>query len=435
MTYAWETTQCNFGMYLRQTNNLRLMSDQMILEMCHAAKTGELKGFMHKIIEKYKNDGKTEVLNDMVNGMVSALGNSQYIGNHINDGDAEFNSANYIKYDPYLLSSKPTTYGAPLRFGYFQFNNSNQYIHYLHHSCGGDNGTYGGWNNISDNPDLDPTTSGAYWTTIRGWYLPYYTSRIAANADGYIDIPEEYIPNELDKVVSYFYPQKDGSFVSNSEEEGALLDLVGEIFFYKPEDEDTGSTLQKIPPFPVGGSGTSSDDDYYSWVRGLGGLPRGIFGRNLRYNLDKFRTATVFYHEQNGTLVQTMPFVNLNSKKHVSIPIVYVNGWYTQTLDCTPQSGSLCVADGGVACGGLGECQTSLNCSGNPDCPPAGGSASGANWYINTGLIATSEDFTIQPLQSIQPPTTNKTKSKNVLIADGICVNMLCPECELYESC
>lgn len=435
MTYAWETTRCNFGMYLRQTNNLRLMSDQMILEICHAARTGQLKGFMHKIIQKYKTtNGKTEVLNDMVTAMSSALGRVEYVGNHINNADAEFTSANYIKYDPYLLSSKPTSYGAPLRFGYFQFYNNGQYIHYKHHSCGGENGTYGGWNNISDSEDFDPTTSGAYWQTIRGWYLPYYTSRIAANADGYIDLPDDYIPDELNKVVSYFYPQKDSSFVSNGMEEGALLDLVGEIFFYKPEDEYDGSTLQKIPPFPVGGNGTTVEDDYYSKSRGLGGLPRGIFGRNLRYNLDKFRTATVFYHEQNGVLVQTMPFVDIDSKKHVGIPIVYVNGWFTETVDCTPQNSSLCSGDG-VVCSGLGDCVNALGCQGNDNCPPAGGPGAGGNWYIDTGLIGTSNDFTIQPLTSIQAPTTNKTKSKNVLIADGICVNMLCPECELYESC
>jgi hypothetical protein len=439
MTQAWENIMCRAGFFFRQTHNLRLMSDQLILEMCHSARTGELKGFMHKIIEKYKSStaGKEEVLNNMVSGMNSAFGNSQYLGDHTNDGSASFATANYIKYDPYLLSTFENTYGAPLQYGYHQMSAGLEYDWYLHISCGNNTGDAFDWLN-SDiiNDDFNNQTSGLYWTKVKGWYLPYYGSRVGARSESLVDIDlSGYNNPDIFKIISYYYPLQDDVLVTNDEQEGSLLGLVGELYFYKPEDQEFselgGPTLVTIPPYPVGGNGTPSTRDRPPSP----GAPRGIFGRNLRYNLDKFRTATVFYHEENGTLVQTMPFIELGSSKHVSVPIIYVNGWYQSEVECTPSLGNICIGLGDVSCGGSAPCQLTPGCQGGPNCTGTGG-GNVNNWYIDTGLIGTSEDFTTSGfLPSVQAPTTNNTKTKNVKIANGICVNMLCPECDLYESC
>lgn len=436
ITYGWENKACRMGFFVRQTNNLRLMSDQMIIEMCHAARTGELKGFMHKIIQKYESNysGKTEVLNDMVSGMVSALGNIDYIGGHKNNVDAGFGSANYIAYDPYLLStptiSSSVTYGATPQFAFTNLGAG--YNSYAHNSCFSDIWNY---ESLFDPDNFDPAEPATpqYWTKIRGWYLPYYDSRVGGQGDNLADIVAAGYGNEdTAKIASYFYPLKESELVTNPETEGSLLDLVGELYFYKPEDEEiqNGPTLRLIPPPPVGSEGTSFTEDLNQ-----NGLPRGIFGRNLRYNLDKFRTATVFYHEENGQLVQTMPFVQLQyNANHVSVPIIYLNGWYYPPAECRDTSGERCYGIGGVQCGDLPPCTATPGCQG-ANCSGSG-AGNASNWFINTGLIGTSDDFTTSGLlPSTQPPTTNKTKSKNVLIADGICVNMLCPECELYESC
>lgn len=445
MTYSQESRFCRLAVFLRVTHNLRLMSEQMILEICHAARTGELKGFMHKIIQKYKSSyqGKTEVLNDMVSGMVAGLGNPQFVGN-LQNGNTFRGCSPTLKYDPLYLGTYPTTsgeftYGSALEWSYtdlFAQTNDGIYNDLGHHTCYNEAGLVDPLFYLDPDNFEPETTPPAWWAQGKGWIMPGYGFRVGGNGDGFVDIVNAgWGGEDTFKIASYVYPEKENSFVTNPDSQGSLLNLVGEIFFYKPEDEDVpdGSSLVTIPP-PLSGSTNFTLADRLTIPES--GTPRGIFGRNLRYNLDKFRTATVFYHEENGQLVQTMPFVPLQfNSNHVSVPIVYINGWYYPSADCRDNTGERCLGIGcACVCANAPACTVTPGCQG-PDCTGTG-SGNPQNWYVNTGLIGTSEDFTTSGfLPSTQAPIKDKTKSKNVLIADGICVNMLCPECELYESC
>jgi hypothetical protein len=444
ITQAWETQYCGLGLYFRETLNLRLMSDQRILEMCHSARTGELKGFMHKLMQKFKSgyQGKNEILNDMVSGMNSGLGNTEYVGPHVNTVFSSFPSSHFIKYDPYLLSTViPTTYGSPLQYAYHKSSNTNDLI--LHVSCARDGSAeWTNWNNDNTIDPEDPGTvfeSNNWWQRLRGWYLPWYNERIGAYGESLANIDYDNWSTETKlKVLSYYYPLQDGSPILDENTEGTIDQLTGELFFYKPEDQEFGpiqggATLIVIPP--PNPNGTPTEDYGTTATRNVAingvskGLPRGIFGRNLRYNLDKYRTATVFYHEENGVLVQTMPFVPLGDK-HVSVPVLYINGWFDSSAECTTSWGPQCIGQGGP-CSSAPPCTASPGCFG---CPGTGG-GNGSNWFANVGLIGTSYDFTSTETAPLVQNPINNNKTKTVKIADGICVNMLCPECDLYESC
>jgi hypothetical protein len=123
-----------------------------------------------------------------------------------------------------------------------------------------------------------------------------------------------------------------------------------------------------------------------------------------------------------------MPFVPLGDK-HVSVPVLYINGWFDSSAECTTSWGPQCIGQGGP-------CSNSPPCTATPGCFGCAGTGggNGSNWFANVGLIGTSYDFTSETAPLVQNSTTN-SKTKNVKIADGICVNMLCPECDLYESC
>jgi hypothetical protein len=165
---------------------------------------------------------------------------------------------------------------------------------------------------------------------------------------------------------------------------------------------------------------------------------RGIFGRNLRYNLDSFRSSTVFYNTDGQKTMQT------NTK--TAIPIAYIGGYSNEEAPCNPAGGT----NGGVG-GGSGFC--SFGGGGCPPCacpacigqttciglcsqtgepPPPGGPAD--SWNLQVGLIAPS---------TVTPPATpfkvqikkSQITTKSVYITPGICVDMLCPDCNSYESC
>jgi len=160
---------------------------------------------------------------------------------------------------------------------------------------------------------------------------------------------------------------------------------------------------------------------------------RGIFGRNLRYNLDSFRSSTVFYNT-NGS--KTM-----NTSDSIAIPISYVDGYGMQENPCNPANGiggggTFCQDNGGdcapCECFGCGTnplaCATLCGNYGNPE-----GGDVGA-WSLQAGLIAPS---TVTPPATPFKVQVNKSQitTNRVSIAPGICVDMLCPDCYSYESC
>lgn len=142
----------------------------------------------------------------------------------------------------------------------------------------------------------------------------------------------------------------------------------------------------------------------------------GILGRNLRYNLDTFRSATVFYHTNNGQLVQTM-------------------GYSDQTV--IPMAWSFWATYNETNCNGGGCCD---DCIGGacPNCGPNNGSGLGCQtgspgvlglgYY---GLLVSSSESSSSP--GFAPST--QLQPKTVKIAEGICVDIMCSDCSSYESC
>ena len=174
------------------------------------------------------------------------------------------------------------------------------------------------------------------------------------------------------------------------------------------------------------------------------GIPRGILGRNLRYNLDSYRTYTVFYNRPNTTQLNGPNQKSLSEAQNTAVPIVFVQGshWVTScgTYSCCENGFCCCDGSGcfdpcaspGADCGGGttpspgggsdGESGPSVNsCSGGPQDVPT----------VQYFLVAPSTVTQTQPLIKIK--TGDNTKL--VKIDEGLCVHMICPTCELYESC
>lgn len=459
MTYGYEYGTCGSFVSTRQTANIRLLSDNKIIEMCRAAFDGNLMGYMNSIVSKYKlnADNRHEVLSDMVNGMSTGLGSSSLLGPIVNRKRVQLDTClqlPYVEYDPYLIGSNGQInyiitggdynqtgitgiYGINFKNKYWSTSSESNYIWETGAACG----CFVAYDPNSDTvsaSDAPPITN--YVNTRKGWYLPYYSQRMC---DLYQDIPPVYTQwfseDTLKRLYPYYYPPKD-----------SLINLTGEIYFNKPEDEEiseTGealTTLEIIPPITPGENGYvnifhSPEDilrEQTSEQQQYKGAPRGIFGRNLRYNLDEFRTASVFWHNTPSGLTQTMKYTELDgtletNNANVSIPINFINGWFNPASDCYwAPSNSFC-GNQSLDCGG-GECNVTLGSVGG-----AGGGAGGQdNWVGGVGLIAPSTKPTQNQFATILNQTTsNYTTSKNVLIAEGICVNMLCPECNDYESC
>lgn len=220
---------------------------------------------------------------------------------------------------------------------------------------------------------------------VGGWFLQNYgqyatiqiTTRPGAAGS---------IPNSED----YFYPLP-GDY--NEPHFIGVLSNVGEIYFRKPNQG-------------------------FDFVR-------GILGRNLRYNLDIFRSSTVFYDSNGAKTMGVDPTI--------SIPIEFIDGWEVPEggpkNPCLPlsnsdadQCGGLCISGGS---GQVEECTITLGNYGG-----AGSGGEAAYWTLNMGLIAPS----LLNLED-NPFTFKSTTTKSVQISPGICVEMVCPECSMYESC
>ena len=446
ITMGWQSEWCGVGLYTKQTTNLRTISTQKIFEMCIDAHEGKLPGFMKKIHDDYTGSNRSAVLQDMTDGVAAAMTNITNVAGVTNPPLANVplppsqvptNGNNclklpYVQYDPYLKgmigggSSTPGYYGASLQFAYRR-DISNTWSTITPASC------FCTSNQVNEDTGAEEETGTAILGAFNvgfnntGWYLPYYRQRIGRNSWELAD----------PLLGAYFYPAKDENFVFDSGDTDYLFNLTGEIFFFKPEDEidapglaNDKTTLQAIPQDSDNPAVSFTDLDQESYQYGYGGAPRGIFGRNLRYNLDVFNSSTVFWHQENGQYVKT-----LKESDQVAVPIIYIN-WYAA-------SGSDCYINGGAFCGqvvdcGQGECCNT--CSGGTSLCSNNGTDQ-TEWQISTGLISTSKTTSQTSgllnngIYYYNQGVEIKQKSKTVKIEEGICVNMLCPDCDLYESC
>lgn len=249
----------------------------------------------------------------------------------------------------------------------------NQYVKYDPYLRGTGNQEYPIWYGANWGvPDMKNCLECSQSSVKGGWYIPAFNSRITTDFT-WPDIGDP-IPNNFNDI---FYPDRSG------------ITLYGEVYYHKNIPE----VLQ---------------------------IPRGIFGRNLRYNLSSFYSSTVFKDNNNDYVMK--------ENEEYSIPISFRTGWSITTTpdNCRPAGTS-------VFC-------PSINCV-SPDiaeqenCGPILGQNTGDNgdntsYWGTSGLIVESILNTSSPIKVY----TNE-KSKSVKIEDGLCVNMLCPECYSYESC
>lgn len=143
----------------------------------------------------------------------------------------------------------------------------------------------------------------------------------------------------------------------------------------------------------------------------------GIFGRNLRYNLNAFRSSSVFYDRTGET---TTPILSLKLSTDVAIPINYSQFFNVNELQCNLQN---------FNCGWATYCSLGLGTMGGGGGGGGSSTASGRGGLIAPSNISTP-DSPFAPFRS-----TSTTETKLVKITNGICVNMVCPECNSYESC
>ena len=224
----------------------------------------------------------------------------------------------------------------------------------------------------------------------------------------------------------------------------------------EPSASGASSAAMYYPPNATGGANERIQSVGERYLRKLNSgtndtsdiqFVRGIFGRNLRYNLDSFRTSTVFYHNDGtGTFITTM-----KTNENIKIPLAYQNG-FSSTSSCSPVGGNLdaplCEQDQG---GAPAECAAQCGCP--PDCVETtpgqcegigggpclaqyngGGGGPASTWQGSGGLIAPSTVETPSPFKA-QVVNKSEITSKRVYIIPGVCVDMLCPDCNSYESC
>lgn len=245
------------------------------------------------------------------------------------------------------------------------------------------------------------------------------------------------------------------------------------------------------------------DDPSYSGPDRLStsdGVPRGILGRNLRYNLAEFNTGTVFYNPDGSPTMFVGGFGGFQHNPPIFKWQIWNTGVGGDGAPCTnpdlpgasDQCAPCCVPDPSAdppvccapcdpyefnacgttikGCGGatvpcdklcncdpdctgyfcvtyccsipVETCTSVGDCSG-PHCDP-GSNSGGGQLNILTGnefgsdftpiVNYKGEDITKTQNQYILT-STEQAQTKNVQIAPGLCVNMLCPECNSYESC
>ena len=260
-----------------------------------------------------------------------------------------------------------------------------------------------------------------------------------------------YDPYRLGGLIQY-----GAAYVWPSPREGCCFNPISSWALPQPSIDQISQTTSGdsaamyYPPDENGGSNERIQSVGERYLRRLAAdvsLPnipyvRGIFGRNLRYNLDSFRTSTVFYHDDDtGTLTTTM-----KPNESIKIPLAYQDG-FSSNASCGGGGGGALDApfcdpntDCGALCGCQGEC---VETSPGVCVPPGGvglcqynggGGGSASTWQNTGGLIAPSTVETPSPFKA-QVVNKSQITSKRVYIIPGVCVDMLCPDCNSYESC
>jgi len=369
------------------TFNLRLLSENQIKDLIEQTFSGNLKSWLKPILDDETEFNISSSNNGFYKNAAVALGHSTYGITQLTTPLEIANSQTYIgaylpydlvsecilpryEYDPYLKGISKLGWG----------NNTPNALRYPYGFAGGF-----GRQACGACFGLQPWETGGYWFP-RATGSPPVTENITSTKRIYPPRNQE----ELD-------------YYGGTE----LLSQVGEKYLVK------GNSF--VDAMTEGGENFQ--------------FKYGILGRNLRYNIDAFRSATVFYHEDvnplmGGTnLVQTMGYSD-----NIVIPINR-DEWILYVSAC----GGGCNA----VCGGCPGCTRQSQCgeeAGGSLCtactPTGGGGPDGVVGVGKTGLLVSSTVLSTSPFA----PTT-KLQPKTVKIAEGICVDIMCSDCSSYESC
>jgi hypothetical protein len=387
ITYTWEEATCGPARhkFLKVTSNLNLFTSRNIQSIVTAFLLKKGKGWLHEFLTEYDSydqqgpnpNPKNQELHD---GLLTTM-KEELVGRIVYAPQAP----------PYEVPGSGEQCVANNPYGY---NNTRFHFDPYGLGCNVDYCTAHVRN--ARRCDFPNPTQNCCTNMSKGHALPY---------PGYTSIMDVSIDSPYYQ--TYFYPNDTTPNPGqNNPIDPYSIQSVGERYLRKLSSDNTS------PSFYV----------------------RGIFGRNLRYNLDSFRTSTVFYHDQLDIEDNPVYATTMKETDKVVIPIVHYVSWEAKIVLCGPCTGE--------------QCGCSENCQANPadprDCcfnvpgsclcvyrdPPE---LNPANFdpelgFISPSTVINNAPFTVQVKKY-------QTFTKSVYITPGICVDMLCPDCNSYESC
>jgi len=370
----------NYNSWTDETFNLRLLSQSQIRDIVSQTFSGNLKTWLKPILDDETPFSTDPSNNGFYKNAAIALGNATYG----------------------LIDQMPPRAGV---------NASQKYIHgYINDDINAEC--------HSPRIEFDPYRIGLRFSSISGArYFGFPLGRCSLGCFDPIEPEDSFkwgpaptddypVLGPIEKIVN---PPRNQDELAIYPRGGETLANIGEKYLIKPNEFDY---------------------DYASGDISTDLFKFGIFGRNLRYNIDSFRTATVFYHDTGvfqlmggSTFVQTMGYSD-----NIVIPLA-ADYWITYLEAC----GNSC-----LNCGTCPFCHRDYGCRELPPavCPVICTTApdSGVLAIEKTGRLVSSTQSSGSPFAPITQST--QLQQKTVKLAEGICVDILCSsDCSSYESC
>ena len=362
MSLTHQTPGCSNGDFSEDTFNLRLLSENQIQNLIAETYIGNLKYLLKPILDDERPFSTVAADRGFYTNAAIGLGFATYGKTLLNSVGLQQNQ----KYIGKLSEGIPEAPFCP-----------QSYFAYDPYQLGNFVETYG-WNAAFF---LEACPGSFCFADKNRQWVQSYTGSFSEISVG----------SRLQVV----YPARDNDEL-NAYGGDALISDVGEKYFIKQD------AIWDQSATPDGGA--------YGFP-----YKYGIFGRNLRYNIDSFRTATVFYHlDDTDQLVQTMGYSDL-----IVIPLI-TTWWVFMIQECW--FGNPC------GCAGSAACPYCRNSAFVPDLGCQAGDSAGVQNSGEYGfVIKSSSSSGFAPVTQLQP--------KTVKIAEGICVDIMCSDCSSYESC
>jgi hypothetical protein len=255
-----------------------------------------------------------------------------------------------------------------------------------------------------------------------------YGQHFTIPRSGYSDMSHN-LTKEWSITGKIFYPDQ-GRFSADPDDYGfGYLNDVGEFYFYKKNLTAPG--LQN----------------------GFGVIPV-IYGRNMRYNIEAFKTSTVFFNRlapgaDPNTTTSTR---TIGNSTLIVVPLGWVD-FYSIPPDkhesCTMSQGGL---GGGLICKHCGAglpdpspCCCDVQSPQDPGticaCPntntrdPGGDAVRYTYGFYAPSELPSNTGAGGSGGPGFAPSLTSNITTKKVQLMPGICVDIQCPDCNSYESC